>query len=206
MRYREVFVEDAKQVTESARVRLLCEKLDGKIFARYQRHVLPKEVTSIGFEEIVETLRQLFDVKTSEFTMRYQCLKLEKRDDEDYLVYTGRVNDFCERAKIHGLDSDGIKCLLWICGLKSQRETEIRQRLIAVLDREYKAGQALSLQKLYRECENFLSLKKDSETIAGNVKTVEAAAKEERRRRECWNCRGDHFAQQCKSKPWFCNV
>ncbi|KIH46324.1 hypothetical protein ANCDUO_23627 [Ancylostoma duodenale] len=83
-RYKEVFVEDAKQLTESARVRLLYEKLDAETFERYQRHVLPKEVTSIGFEETLETVKQLFDVKTSEFTLRYQCLKLEKSDTEDY--------------------------------------------------------------------------------------------------------------------------
>ncbi|KIH56932.1 retroviral aspartyl protease, partial [Ancylostoma duodenale] len=204
LRYRDVFVEDAKQLTESARVRLLCEKLDCETFERYQRHVLPKEVTSIEFEETVDTLKQLFDVKMSKFPMRYQCLKLEKRDAEDYLVYTGRVNEFCERAKIHELDSDGIKCLLWIFGLKTHKDAEIRQRLIAVLDREYKAGRKMSLQELSKECENFLSLKKDSETIAGNVKTVEAAVKEKRQKRGCWNCCGDHFAQQCKSKPWFC--
>ncbi|EYB84011.1 hypothetical protein Y032_0324g2526 [Ancylostoma ceylanicum] len=144
IRYKEVFVEDAKQLTESARVRLLCEKLDSNTFEKYQRHVLPKEVTSIGFEETVATLKQLFDVKTYEFTLRYQCLKLEKSDAEDYLVYTGRVNEFCERAMIHELDCDGINCLLWIFGLKSQREAEIRQRLIAVLDREYKAGRKVS--------------------------------------------------------------
>ncbi|KIH67346.1 integrase core domain protein [Ancylostoma duodenale] len=74
----------------------------------------------------------------------------------------------------------------------------------AVLDREYKAGRKVSLRELYRECENFPSLKKDSETIAGNVKNVEAAVKEERQKRECWNFCGDHFAQQCKSKLWFC--
>ncbi|KIH64925.1 hypothetical protein ANCDUO_04755 [Ancylostoma duodenale] len=203
-RYKEVFVEDAKQLSEGARVRFLCEKLDSNTFEKYQRHVLPKEVTSIGFEESVETLKQLFDVKASEFTTRYQCLKLEKNDSEDFLTYTGRVNEFCERAKIHELDCDDIKCLLWIFGLKSRRKAEIRQRLIAVLDREYKAGRKVSLQELYRECENFLSLKKDSETLAGNVKIMEAAVKEERRKRECWNCCGDHFAQQCKSKPWFC--
>ncbi|KIH67534.1 hypothetical protein ANCDUO_02136 [Ancylostoma duodenale] len=191
-RYKDVFVEDAMQLNESARVRLLCEKLDSDTFERYQRHVLPKEVTSIGFEETVATLKELFDVKTSEFTLRYQCLKLEKMDSEDYLVYTGKVNELCEKAKIHELDSDRIK------------EAEIRQRLIAELDREYKAGRKPSLQELYRECEILLSLEKDSETIAGNVKTVEAAVKEERRKRECWNCCGDHFAQQCKSKPWFC--
>ena len=35
-RYKEVFVEDAKQLPESARVRLLCEKLDKECFEKYQ--------------------------------------------------------------------------------------------------------------------------------------------------------------------------
>ncbi|VDP03772.1 unnamed protein product [Heligmosomoides polygyrus] len=68
LRYRAVFVEDAKQRPESARVRLLCKKLDVASFEKYQRHVLPKEVSEIGFDETVNTLKQVFDVKTSEFT------------------------------------------------------------------------------------------------------------------------------------------
>ncbi|KIH59896.1 integrase core domain protein [Ancylostoma duodenale] len=190
-RYKEVFLEDAGQLSESARVRLLCEKLDGNSFEKYQRHVLPKEVTSIGFEETVETLKQVFDVRASEFTTRYQCLKL-KCDSEDYLTYTGRVNEFCERAKIHELDCDGIKCLLWIFGLKSQREAEIRQRLIAVLNREYKAGRKLSLQELYRECENFLSLKKNSHKerfceVANQGRTARSGSEGRRSRRNSDN-------------------
>ncbi|KAK5974422.1 hypothetical protein GCK32_020332, partial [Trichostrongylus colubriformis] len=142
-RYKEVFSEDAKQLTESNKVRLLCVKLDSVTFEKYQRHVLPRDVSQIGFDETVEALKQLFDHKTSLFTTRYQCLKLEKSDAEDYLSYTGRVNEFCEKAKIHELDSDGIKCLLWIFGLKSHQEAEIRQRLIAILDREHKAGKSV---------------------------------------------------------------
>ncbi|VDO32420.1 unnamed protein product [Heligmosomoides polygyrus] len=101
LRYRAVFVEDAKQLPESAKVRLLCEKLDAASFEKYRRHVLPKEVSEIGFEETVNTPKQLFDVKTSEFTTRYQCLKLEKKECEDYITYTDRVNEMCEKAKIH---------------------------------------------------------------------------------------------------------
>lgn len=93
-RSKEFFVEDAKQVNESARVRLLREKVDGETFERYQRHVLPKEVIAIVFEETVATLTELSDVKPSEFTIIYQSLKLEKRDSEEYLIYTGRVNEF----------------------------------------------------------------------------------------------------------------
>ncbi|KAK5977729.1 Retroviral aspartyl protease [Trichostrongylus colubriformis] len=199
-----VFSEDAKQLTESSKVRLLCEKLDSVTFDKYQRHVLPRDVSQIGFDETVEALKQLFDHKTSLFTTRYQCLKLEKSDAEDYLTYTGRVNEFCEKAKIHELDSDGIKCLLWIFGLKSQQEAEIRQRLIAILDREHKAGRSVSLHELHQECENFLSLRRDSEIVAGNTKTVEATTVEKRHEVKCWNCGGNHYARQCKYKPWYC--
>ncbi|KAK5974611.1 Zinc knuckle, partial [Trichostrongylus colubriformis] len=177
--------------------------IQGSVFRRRQT-THRKDVSQIGFDETVEALKQLFDHKTSLFTTRYQCLKLEKSDAEDYLSYTGRVNEFCEKAKIHELDSDGIKCLLWIFGLKSHQEAEIRQRLIAILDREHKAGKSVSLHELHQECENFLSLRRDSEIVAGHTKTVEATTVEKRQEVECWNCGGNHYARHCKSKPWYC--
>ncbi|PIO69206.1 hypothetical protein TELCIR_08981 [Teladorsagia circumcincta] len=108
-RYKEVFTEDARQLSEAARVRLLCEKLDNVTFEKYQRHVLPRNVSDIGYQETVDNLKYLFDFKASEFTTKYQCLKLEKNSNEDYLAYTGRVNEFCEKAKLHDLDSDGMR-------------------------------------------------------------------------------------------------
>ncbi|VDL83424.1 unnamed protein product [Nippostrongylus brasiliensis] len=185
-RYKEVLMNDAKQLPESAR-----------------RHVLPREVSEIGFDETVLTLKQLFDLKSSEFTTKYQCLNMEKNDSEDYSTYMGRVNEMCEKARIHELDSDGIKCLLWIFGLKSQKEAEVKQRLIAVLDREYQEGRKVSLQQLHKECEKFLNLKRDSDTIAGNVRFVEEASKAEKKV-VCWNCEKNYYVRQCKAKPWFC--
>ncbi|KAK5974935.1 hypothetical protein GCK32_018558 [Trichostrongylus colubriformis] len=119
-RYKEVFNEDARQLPEPAEVRLLCEKLDNVTYEKYQRHVLPRNVSDIGYQGTVDNLKHLFDFKTSEFTAKYQRLELEK-------------------------NSDGIKCMLWIFGLKSQTEAEIRQRLIAILDREYRAGLDVTL-------------------------------------------------------------
>ncbi|KAK5966525.1 Peptidase A2 domain-containing protein [Trichostrongylus colubriformis] len=37
-----------------------------------------------------------------------------------------------------------------------------------------------------------------------NTKTVEATTVEKRHEVKCWNCRGNHYARQCKSKPWYC--
>ncbi|KAK6033049.1 hypothetical protein OSTOST_00748 [Ostertagia ostertagi] len=183
-RYKEVFSEDAKQLTEVNKVRLLCEKLDSITFEKYQRHVLPKDVSQIGFDETIQALKQLFDYKTSLFTTRYQCLKLEKSDAEDYLTWN----------QMSPMDF----------GLKSQQEAEIRQRLIAILDREHKAGRSVSLHELHQECENFLSLRRDSEIVAGSTKIVDATTVQKRNEIECWNCGGNHYARLCKSKPWFC--
>ncbi|PIO59804.1 hypothetical protein TELCIR_18720 [Teladorsagia circumcincta] len=126
-RYKDVFFEDAKQLTESAKVRLLCEKLDSVSFEKHQRHVLSRDMSRIGFGETVEILKELYDCKTPSFTTRYQCLRVKRSDADDILTYTGRVNEFREEAKIHDSDSDGIKCLLLIFGLNFQQEAEIRQ-------------------------------------------------------------------------------
>ncbi|KAK6042889.1 hypothetical protein COOONC_19606, partial [Cooperia oncophora] len=87
---------------------------------------------------------------------------------------------------------------------KSQQEAEIRQRLITILDRDHKAGKTVSLQQLHQECENFLSLKRDSEVVAGTMKLVEATSVQKRKEIECWNCEGKHRASGCQAKPWFC--
>ncbi|VDP61722.1 unnamed protein product [Heligmosomoides polygyrus] len=67
-RYKDIFTLEAGQLSEATRVRLLCEKLDVVTFEKYQRHVLPKNVSDIGYDETVETLKKLFDFKASEFT------------------------------------------------------------------------------------------------------------------------------------------
>ncbi|KAK6054064.1 retroviral aspartyl protease [Cooperia oncophora] len=84
--------------------------------------------------------------------------------------------------------------------MKSQQEAEIRQRLITILDRDYKAGKTVSLQQLHQECENFLSLKRDSEVVAGTMKLVEATSVQKRKEIECWNCEGNHRASGCQAK------
>ncbi|KAK6053590.1 hypothetical protein COOONC_08903 [Cooperia oncophora] len=78
------------------------------------------------------------------------------------------------------------------------------QRLITILDRDHKAGKTVSLQQLHQECENFLSLKRDSEVVAGTMKLVEATSVQKRKEIECWNCEGNHRASGCQAKPWFC--
>lgn len=58
-----------------------------------------------------------------------------------------------------------------------------------MLDREYNEGRKVPLQELHKECEGFLSLKRDRDNIAGNVKVVEETRKVEKKPVVWWNSR-----------------
>ncbi|KAK6039231.1 hypothetical protein COOONC_23263 [Cooperia oncophora] len=186
-RYKDVFNEDAKQLSENTKVRLLCEKLDPISFEKYQRHVLPRDVTEIGFTETVDILKQLFDFKSSLFTTRYQCLKLEKSQSED-----------CSpRIRGPATPRTGVKCLsLDISRIElSSRRQQISSRLITILDRDHKAGKTVSLQQLHQE---------ETVKLSPEARNSKPRRSEKRKEIECWNCEGKHRASGCQAKPWFC--
>ena len=106
-RSEEVFTIDGADLEDAAKVRLLIGKLCDDVFERYKRHILPKTPGDLPFVDTIKQLKELFDVKRSLFTLRYHCLKLSKLPTEDFMEYTGRVNEQCEKAKLHDLDSDG---------------------------------------------------------------------------------------------------
>ena len=150
-------------------------------------------------------------MKRSLYTTRYQCLKLEKLDYEDFREYTGRVNEECEKAKIHELDSDGLKALLWVYGLKSVKDSELRRMLLVYLDKEAQAEREVKLQDLYSECDKWISLKRDAKMIESETTHVYGVTSHEEGRsvehggRLCWNCgENGHLSRHCKAKKWTC--
>ena len=154
-------------------------------------------------------------MKTSVFSTRYHCLKIEKKDTEDYMEYTGRVNEQCEKAKLQELDKDGLKALLWIYGLKSNRDAELRQRLLMFLDRKYSDQKTVTLHDLYKGCDLWLNIKREAkmvETGAQEVNMVRTRndsgdSNDTTRHSEllCWNCgKGGHISRKCQSKKWNC--
>lgn len=214
-RHGTVIVEDGKFLDECSRVRLLIEKLDSDTYEKYKRHILPKEPASESFDDTVKVLKELFDVRVSLFTRRYQCLNIEKSDLEDYRDYTGRVNEMCENAQLSELTYDDLKSLMWIFGLKSSRDTEVRTLLLKFLDESKlkRPDQPVKLHDLYVECERIVALKQNSKMIEGprSASEVNAHQKHEdtKTRRaqnvECYNCgKANHKAQQCKFRKAKC--
>ncbi|KAL6733951.1 hypothetical protein Aduo_004543 [Ancylostoma duodenale] len=208
-RHQEILMEDGASLAEDARLRLLLGKLDNEAFERYKCQILPKTPSQVSYSETITTLREMFDVKQSLFTLRFQCLNLEKKDSKDFMEYTGRMNKMCEYANFSEVDAEGLKALLWIYGLKSNKDGDIRPRLLAFLNKEAKEGRRPTLHKLYRECDRVMTLLKTSKMIKKDsigLNEAKAGPSHIERGSECWNCgRVGHTSGQCRIKAWRCS-
>ena len=90
-----------------------------------------------------------------------EMLKPNKKDDEDYLTFSSVVNMHRDEFKVADLSSDDFKCLIFVQGLVSTKDSEIRRRVLSKLESEPN----LTLKKLVEDCQRIISVKKDSRDI-----------------------------------------
>ena len=57
-----------------------------------------------------------------------------KREDKYFVTYAGNVNRMCERFMLHDLLIDRFKCLVFVQGLTSSKDTDIRYRILTKLE------------------------------------------------------------------------
>ena len=88
-----------------------------------------------------------------------------KSDDNDFVIYVGVVNQECEKFKLNELTSDSFKCLIFIQGLNSNKDAEIRSRILTKLEMDSK----LTLQKIAEECQHIENLKQDTARMEERV-------------------------------------
>lgn len=91
-RYEDIFNVELKEKDEHWRVRLLLRKLGTTEHTRYCNFVLPKNARDFGFDATIKQLSEIFGERSSLFNTRYQCMKLVKREAEDFGTYAGGVN------------------------------------------------------------------------------------------------------------------
>ena len=84
-----------------------------------------------------------------------------KREDEDFVTYAGNVNRMCERFMLHDLSIDRFKCLVFVQGLTSSKDKNIRSRILTKLEQ----GSEVTLQKVTEECQKMVNLKHDNTQI-----------------------------------------
>ncbi|GAA52970.1 hypothetical protein CLF_109243 [Clonorchis sinensis] len=214
-RYEDVFQVELKHKDDAWRVRLLLRKLGTTEHTRYSNFILPKNTRNLTFEKTVQQLSMIFGERSSLFNIRYQCMKLAKKESEDYITYAGRVNLECEQFKPSTMTEVQFKCLIFICGLQSHSDSDIRTRLLKKIEQTPE----ITLQSITHECQRLLNLKHDTAMLerplsnpAFNIAkttsrqpTVVTNSNGAKPPSACWQCGEWHFVRLCPYKKHKCS-
>lgn len=132
-RFEDTLSIDGVKLDDAAKVRVLLRKLDSSSHSKYIDYILPKKPSENNFEETIKILKVMFSEPDSLFSIRYNSLKLIKKQCEDYITFASVVNKEVERFKYSELKLDQFKCLIFICGLQAS-DKDIRTRLLMKLE------------------------------------------------------------------------
>lgn len=149
MRYEDLFIVDAAKLDDAAKVRLMLRNLSPMVHSKYTNYILPKHARDFSFKKTVEKLTTLFGLHTSQFNIRYNCMQITKDSATDFITYAGIVNRQCELFKLNDLTLDQFKCLIFVMGLKSTTEYDMRTKMLNKLESE---GDKVTLDLLSTEC------------------------------------------------------
>nr|VZI34367.1 unnamed protein product [Spirometra erinaceieuropaei] len=159
--YEDLFSVDLAAQDDAWKVRLPLRKLGPTEHARYAKFVLPKNPREVTFKGTVQTLSQVFGYQSSLFNTRFRCLQLCKRDSDDFITYAGIVNRECGRFQLGSLTENQFKCPIFICGLQSPKDADIRTRLLSRVQQ----NNLITPQKRAAECQTLINLRHDSAMI-----------------------------------------
>ncbi|XP_055522987.1 uncharacterized protein LOC129717168 [Wyeomyia smithii] len=160
-RYDDLFEKDANRLNEGAKVRLLMRKMGMSEYERYVSFILPKSPKNHTFAKTVAKLTALFGAAESVISRRYRCLQIGKQSGEDYVTYACRINKSCVEFELTKLTEEQFKCLMFVCGLKSERDAEVRTRLLTRIEDRCD----VTLEQLSEECQRLLNLRHDTAMI-----------------------------------------
>ena len=90
-----------------------------------------------------------------------------RKDSVDYTTFMSVMNQHCDDFKLSELSANNFKCLIFVQGLISAKDSEIRRRVLSKLENEPN----LSLQQIAEDCHRFVSVRQDSKSIEDSIIT-----------------------------------
>lgn len=219
-RYKDLFEQDAVRLDDPAKTRLLLRKVGPTEYERYCNYILPQGPNMIDFDTTVAKLKSLFGTTESVISRRYRCLQVTKQATEDYKSYACRVNKLCVDFELGRLSEHQFKCLVFVCGLKAEKDAEIRTRLLSRIEENAE----VTLEQISDECQRILNIKHDTAMIESAASSSSAAVHAVKRNQQfgkrsfrpnneaaprstkptgktpgspCWNCGSMHFSWDC---------
>ncbi|XP_055543285.1 uncharacterized protein K02A2.6-like [Wyeomyia smithii] len=191
---------------------------------RYVSFILPKLPKDFSFGQTVEKLKGLFGAKESVISRRYRCLQVSKNPTEDHIAFACRVNKSCVQFELGKLTEEEFKCLIYVCGLKSESDAELRTRLLSKIEER----DNVTLEQLSEESQRLVNLRHDNAMIEctsnfGHVNAVkqfngrrfrksgyvaaktDASENKNKPKSPCWFCGSLHYARDCTFRSHKCS-
>ncbi|BHF86025.1 hypothetical protein SprV_ctg2002920300, partial [Sparganum proliferum] len=212
-RYEDMFSVDLAAQDDAWKVRLLLRKLGLAEHERYANFILPKNPPEVTFKDTVQTLSQIFGDQSSLFNTQFQCLQLCKRDSDDFITYAGIVSRECGRFQLGSLTEDQFKCLIFVCGLQSSTDADIRTRLLSKVHQ----NNSVTLQELAAECHTLIDLKHYSamiqnpassfsvHSVTSTISRPKQVSKARSPPSPCRHCGAWHFHRDCTFRQHRCH-
>lgn len=229
-RYSSLFLVDGVLLLDAEKCSIVVRRLGADEHARFTDYIRPKGPEDLTLKETIAALKKLYAKKKSLFKARLDFLGAAKGPDEDASLYGARINRLHDDFKMDEMSGEHFKCLIFILGLQSPSDQDIRARLLQTLEKD---PDNTTIDTFIDEVNRIRSLKEDlSIAPAGQphatVKKVQQKPRDDRkqndrkhrpRRREggpqkpksdskptmpCWLCGGMHWTRDCSYKANKC--
>ncbi|EYB86469.1 hypothetical protein Y032_0278g1158 [Ancylostoma ceylanicum] len=176
-RYGPVIDDRGKALSDDRKRNLIVEKLDKATYKTYSEHVSPLKTQEIDLATTIDNLRKLFGPKRTLIRRRYEFLQSKcpplNGAYVPYREYGNMIKGKFGDASMKDVDSDSLKCLVFLSGLTDPSHSETRLRLLNQLNRLKESDPAPLLDDFINECETFVTLRTDNRAIES--KEVNAA-------------------------------
>ncbi|RCN38633.1 hypothetical protein ANCCAN_15453 [Ancylostoma caninum] len=168
-RYGPVIEDRGAALSEERKRNLLVDKLDRATYKTYSEHVLPLSPKDMDLPETIRNVTKLFGPKKTLIRPRYEFLQsMCPQLTNTYVPYRdfgNAIKKKFEDAVMKEVDSDSLKCLVFIAGLTDPSHSEMRLRLLNRLNRIGEAEPSSALDEFINECETFVTLRYDNYTM-----------------------------------------